>query len=272
MLFGTAGIPISTEKRNTENGIEQVRKLNLDAMELEFVRSINITKQKAPDIKAAAKKHNIKLTCHAPYFINLNSLEKPKIHASINRILNSARIANLCGASSVTFHPAFYMKIDKEKVYETVKKNMEIIIKTLKDESNPITVRPETTGKATQFGDIDEIIKLSQELDNVQPCIDFSHLHARSGGKLNSFKEFKDIVGKVQDNLGKKAIKNLHCHVSGIAYSEKGEQHHLTLKQSDLKYKDLMKALKHCNGIIISESPNIEKDAQLLKSTYASFS
>ncbi len=42
LRFGTAGIPISTLQHNTINGIEQVRKLGLENMELEFVHSVNI--------------------------------------------------------------------------------------------------------------------------------------------------------------------------------------------------------------------------------------
>ena len=32
LRFGTAGIPITTEDRNTLNGVKQVRNLGLDAM------------------------------------------------------------------------------------------------------------------------------------------------------------------------------------------------------------------------------------------------
>ena len=53
-------------------------------------------------------------------------------------------------------------------------------------------------------------------------------------------------------------------------YGEKGEKHHLNLKESDLKYKELLKALKDfkVNGVAISESPNIEEDALLMKKEY----
>lgn len=78
LLFGTAGIPIKMEKRNTLEGIRQVRKLGLECMELEFVRQVNITKQKAPDVKKTAEENNIILTCHGQYYINLNSLDKEK--------------------------------------------------------------------------------------------------------------------------------------------------------------------------------------------------
>ena len=160
LLFGTAGIPLSTNG-DTIEGIRNVRKLGLDAMELEFVRSINISKEKAPEVKVTAKENDVILTCHAPYFINLNSLEKPKVHASISRILNSARVAWLCGAYSVTFHAGFYMKMDKEKVYRTIMERVSGIVETLKGEGNDVWIRPELTGKETQFGDLKELVKLA---------------------------------------------------------------------------------------------------------------
>ena len=64
LLFGTAGIPISTPERNTLNGIEHVRKLGLDCMELEFVHSVNISEEKAPLVKEAAERSNVLLSCH----------------------------------------------------------------------------------------------------------------------------------------------------------------------------------------------------------------
>ena len=54
LLFGTAGIPISAKGLGTIEGIGEVRKLGLDAMELEFVRNINITKDKTSEVKESA--------------------------------------------------------------------------------------------------------------------------------------------------------------------------------------------------------------------------
>ncbi|MCH8329285.1 MAG: hypothetical protein IIB81_02745, partial [Nanoarchaeota archaeon] len=137
-------------------------------------------------------------------------------------------------------------------------------------EENKIWIRPETTGKGSQFGNIDEILRLSQEFNNVMPCVDFAHVHARSGGKYNSYKEFCSILENIEKSLGKKGLENMHIHFTGIAYGEKGEKHHLNLKESDLKYKELVKALKDykVNGVAISESPNIEGDALLVKGVY----
>lgn len=270
LLFGTAGIPLNSKGSTTAEGIANVKRLGLGAMELEFVRSVNITKEKAPEVKKSAEKNNIILTCHAPYYINLNSLEKAKLKASIYRILNSARVANLCGAWSVCFHPGFYQKSTKEEAYKRVREAIKEISNTIKNENNNIWIRPETTGKESQFGNLDEILNLSNEFNNVMPCIDFAHFHARTNGKYNSYKEFCEILEKVEKKLGKKGLENMHMHITGIAYGEKGEKHHLTLKESDLKYKELIKALKDfkVKGIAISESPNIEEDALLVQKLF----
>ena len=270
LLFGTAGIPLKSNPRTTGDGIRHVKKLGLDSMELEFVHSVNISKEKAPDIKKIAEESNIVLTCHAPYFINLNSLEKAKIKASIDRILNSARIANLCGGYSVCFHAGFYMGQEPKKVYDEIKRNLKEIVSTLKKEGNNIWIRPETTGKETQFGNVDEILQLSQELDNVMPCVDFAHFHARTNGKYNTYNEFAGILEAIEKKLGKKGLENMHMHITGIAYGPKGEKNHLTLMESDLKYEELLKALKDfkVKGVAISESPNIEEDALLMKKVY----
>jgi deoxyribonuclease IV len=124
LRFGTAGIPISADPRTTTDGIIQNKKLGLGSFEMEFVHSVNITAEKAPVVKKTAEQSDIILTCHAPYFINLNSLEKEKIRASINRILNSARILNLCGGYSVCFHAGFYGTVERPKVYDTIKGNI----------------------------------------------------------------------------------------------------------------------------------------------------
>lgn len=270
LLFGSAGIPIAAKGGTTEEGIRTLTKIGLDGMELEFVHSVNIREGKAPLIDKARKEEGQVLTCHGQYYINLNSLEKEKIEASKYRILNAARIANLCGAFSMTFHAAFYMKQDPYKVYANVKSALKEITKKLQDEGNPIWVRPETTGKQTQFAGLPELLQLSQEIEQVRPCIDFAHLHARTNGEVNSYDEFCDVLGQVEKALGREALDTMHMHVSGIAYGEKGEKHHLILKESDLKYRELLRALKEfkVKGMLICESPNIDTDALLLKRTY----
>lgn len=268
--FGSAGVPTIVKSRNTVEGVGVLKKIGLDCMELEFVHGVRMPESMAKEVNKIREREDIILSAHGPYFINLNSLEKEKKIASVKRILDTARISNLCGASTITFHAAYYMKMGKEEVYKVVKHEMEEIIEVLKNEKNKVWVRPELTGKETQWGDLQELIRLSQDVSQVLPCIDFSHLHARYNGKYNSYDEFRSVLVELERELGKEVIHNMHIHVSGINYSAKGERNHLMLKESDLKYVELLKALKDfgARGIVISESPDPAEDAILLKKTY----
>jgi len=270
LLFGTAGIPISTDPSSTINGIKQVRSLGLGCMELEFVRNVNISKEIAPEVRRTSKENNVVLSAHGSYFINLNAKERAKLQGSIKRILQAAKILHLCGGISLVFHAGYYMGDDKKEVYKRIKKSIENIVSVLKSEGIRIYVRPETSGRETQFGTLEEVLQLSNELDQVMPCVDFSHLHAHYGGKFNSREEFHSILSQIEKALGKKGIENMHIHMSGIEYTSKGERKHLNLKQSDFKYHELLKVWKEfgAKGIVISESPNIEEDALLLQETY----
>ncbi|MBI2175984.1 TIM barrel protein [Candidatus Woesearchaeota archaeon] len=269
LLFGTAGIPIAAKGTDTASGIKAVKELGLDAMELEFVQSVNISRENAPKIKAVAGEENVVLTCHAPYYINLNAVEDAKLEASKKRLVKAAQVAEMCGGVSVAFHPGYYLGKSKEKAYETVKKELKAVVAKLKNSGCKITVRPETTGKRSQFGDLHEILRLCQEIEQVMPCIDYAHMHARESNN-NSHGEFCDILAAVEKALGKEALKEMHIQIAGVNYSDKGELNHLTLKDSDLQYKEMVASWKEFNiaGIVISESPNIEGDALMLKGIY----
>lgn len=270
LRFGTAGVPRSTKGTSTEDGIKRIRELGLDHMEMEWVHQVRVNPAIAERIKAVAEENDVTLTAHGPYYINLNSQEPDKLSASVKRVLDTARQGFLCGAKSVLFHAAFNMKMDPEEVYSVVKEQMKNILATLTKEKIKIDIRPELTGKNTAWGSLDELIRLSKELKGVKPAIDFSHQHARTGGAYNSYKEFCEILEKLKAGLGVNILKDMHIHVSGIMYSDKGEKEHLNLVNSDFNYKDLIKALVdyHVEGWLVCESPNLEEDALLLKETY----
>ena len=271
LRFGTAGIPISANSNlNTAGSLNLLRKLNLDSMELPFVHSVFLNEMTAQTVAKESKQNDILLTAHGSYYINLNAKELQKISTSRNRVLQAAHIGRTAGAWSLTFHAAYYLGMEKETVYENVKFQIKKIIDELQEVNNDIWIRPETTGKPTQWGNYKEILKLSQEVEQVMPCIDFAHLHARTNGKYNTKAEFQQVLENVEKSLGKEGLNNMHIHMSGINYGEKGEKNHLYLKDSDMNYKDLMKALKEfkVKGVVISESPNLEEDALLMKKAF----
>lgn len=270
LLFGTGGVPVSAQSRSTEAGIERIAELGLGCMEVEFVQGVKMSPEVAVSVGKLAASKKVVLTAHGPYFINLNAAEPQKIHMSKQRILQTARIAALFGAKSVTFHAAFYMKSTPADTYTTVKKHLQDVVNILRREGNTVSISPEVTGKPSQFGTIEEILQLSSEIEGVLPCVDFSHWHARTG-KANSYREFMDILDQIERKLGRQALDNMHIHLSGIAYGKKGEIKHLMLPDSDFKYAELLKALKErrAKGVVICESvPYLENDALLLQQTY----
>lgn len=271
LLFGTAGIPHSVRARSTTGGIERLRELGLDCMEVEFVQGVKMGEAAARVVHQAARENGIRLSAHAPYYINLNAHEEDKLNASQGRLLQAARIGNLCGAESVVFHAGFYLKDPPEQAYQRIKSMLERAVAQLRQEGNHIVLRPELTGKFTQFGTVDELLSLSAGVEGVAPALDFSHLHAR-GGECNSYAEFVDLLRRVEAGLGPQALKQVHIHLSGIEYTKAGERRHLDLKVSDMRYRELMRALKDLGveGMLICESPNLEEDALLLKETYSS--
>jgi deoxyribonuclease-4 len=273
ILFGPGGIPKSAESQTNEGGVLRCAELGLGCMELEFVYGANITAEQAGKTRAAALANGIKLSAHAPYFINLNSKDERKEAASVRRILSSARKGAAAGADRVVFHAAFYMKDDPEAVFLKVKNHLADIREILvKEKLGRVELRPELTGKPSQFGSIEELIRLSREVEGVLPCIDFSHYYARCGGCNNKYDDFSRLLEAIGGKLGAVALQQLHIHLSGIECTAKGERRHLEAEKSDFNYRDALKVLKDfgAGGRVICESPNIEDDALLFKKTYIS--
>jgi deoxyribonuclease-4 len=270
LLFGTAGKPRSTPGESTVSALERIAELGLDCMELEFVKGVRMKEYDAVEVAKTARDHNIRLSAHAPYYINLNAREPEKIIASKERIVHAARIASICGALSVVVHTAFFMGDPPETAYPKIKQNLKDTLDMIEQEGIKITIRPEVMGKSSQFGTVDEIIRLCSELEGIAPCIDFAHNHALKGD-MNTYEEFSDVLGKIKSELGRSALDDIHIHCSGIKYGPKGELKHLDLEESDFNYKELLHALKdnEVKGLLICESPNLENDALLMQVYYS---
>lgn len=271
LLFGTGGTPHSSRSPSTASGIERIAELGLGCMEVEFVRGVRMNEKLAREAGHVAKKMGVKLTAHAPYAINLNAHERDKVIASRERIIQTARVASLLGAEGIVFHAAYYLNDPPPTVYARVKDVLQEMVTALQAEGNRVLLRPEVTGKGSQFGTVEEVLNLSAEVEGVAPCIDFAHWHARTG-RFNSYEEFVALLRQVEARLGRHALDHMHIHFSGIKYSKKGELGHLNLRDSDLRYEELLKALKELEvkGVVICESPNLEEDALLLQETYSS--
>lgn len=261
VYIGTAGIPISLMGKSTSEAITQLPSLGLNALELEFVRQIYIKKEFAKDLKPIAEKAKVKLSVHAPYFINLASQKKEVIGRSKGIILRCLEIADAAGASPVVVHVGYYSGRSKREAYELTKKGLIEIRKKYKGKVN---IGIENMGKQKSFGTLDEVISLSREIKGVVPVIDWGHHHARTNGGLKTEKDFEYILNRLKKEL---KIKQLHTHMTCLKYEKGNEKHHLSLEAKSPDYRLLAKVLKKRKEdiTIISESPILEKDALLFK-------
>ena len=272
-LFGTVGSPISTPKKpgGTAGGILRLHELKLGTLELAWVQSVRVRDETCAAIKATAAEVNLPLSVHAPYYINLNARTKELLKGGIDRLLAAARAGYKAGATDIIFHPGSYMAEDPAKVYPIARQRLAEVVDQLRAEKIDVTLRPETMGKSAMLGTLEETIQLSRDIEGVLPCLDFAHLHARRGdGSFNSYDEFMTALKLVASGLGQRGLSSLHIHLSGIDYGPKGEKKHLPLKEADLKYKELFKALIdiRAGGRILCESPLMEEDALLMQKTY----
>ena len=144
-------------------------------------------------------------------------------------------------------------------------------VQELHDMDNPIILRPETMGKPGLIGSLEDVLYLARNIDGVKPCLDFPHIHARSGGTShNSYESWSKLLTIYGKSLGNDALSDLHIHMSGIKYSTKGELKHLPLRDSDFDVLSLFKALKYfnCKGRILCESPILEEDALYMQALW----
>ncbi len=272
LLFGTAGVPNSTPKKNNPiEGVKQIHKLGLDCMQLEFAHGVRMKEEVSSGLRKVSYELGIPLTSHGPYYINLNAREQDKIDSSVERIIQTAKISDLCGAESMTFHAAFYMKDSPYDVFDLVEKSLNVIEERLGRLDIEIELRPELTGKTSQFGSLEELISLTKSINSCSPCMDFSHLYARTG-EFNSEDEFDMVLSRLKDEIGAQSLENMHIHISGISSNSKGDLKHLNLQESEFNWQALFKSLKKfdCKGYVICNSPNLEVDAVMIKDYYMS--
>jgi deoxyribonuclease-4 len=273
--FGTVGSPSSSPKKpgGSVGGILRLAELGLYAFELGWVQSVRVSEATCAEIKSTAINQDVLISIHAPYFINLNAdeAEWPK---SRQRLMDAAHYGNLAGATDIIFHPGSYFERPPAEVLPLAIQRLQGCLEELRAAGNPVTLRPETMGKRALLGSLEDCLAMSRALEGVEPCLDFAHLHARTGDRsLNSYAEWIQVLDDYANSLGQPSLSRLHIHLSGIAYGPKGEKEHLKLLDSDLRLEELLRALRDrgCGGRILCESPVLEDDALLMQQMWQVF-
>ena len=275
--FGPAGNSNSFAKagfKKTSDAPKWLENMGLDAFEYQCGRGINIGDETASLIGKNALDHNIKMSLHTPYFINLSSIDEVRMTKNIQYILNSAHVADLMGADRLVVHCGGLSKQTRQKAINHTKLNLKNMLEALDDNNySHIKMCIETMGKINVIGDLDEVCQIVATDDRLMPCIDFGHLNARCMGKVETFEDYENIFTKLEHMIGFERTSNLHAHFSKIEYSAGGEVRHLTFEDTiygpcfDPLAKSLVK--RNYTPIIICESAGTQaEDAKTMKNIY----
>jgi deoxyribonuclease-4 len=269
LRFGTSGIPLTSPRPRTVDGIRRARELGLDHLEMAWSNGVRMSDAAADEIAEVAREHDITLTAHAPYFVNLCGAREI-VARSRARLEEAGRLGERCGAGSFCFHAGFYGTLDPAEASRRVQRELVRVTTVLRRKRNTIDVRAELTGKASQLGSLDEVLAWSAAVPGVLPCVDFAHRYARDLGRHNRYDDFAATLAAIEATLGRAALDRLHVHMGGIEYGPRGERRHQPLRETKFRWRELLRALKdlRVGGWVVCESPNMEDDALLLKKTY----
>lgn len=271
--FGPAGRPIDFTGP-TPAIPAYLNSKGLDAFEYQAVRDVRISDDVAAQLKVQARKYDVSLSMHGPYYINLSSSKKGVIEKSINWLILAAKAAYKMGASIVVFHPGYYGDRSPSECLKLAIDSLKIVEEELNSRGiRNVYLGAETTGKKTQLGSLDEVILLTLEVGLVKPVIDWAHLHARALGEdIRDINDVLKVIGKLEENLGSSILKDLHMHYSKIEYGKGGEREHHVLEDENYgpEYSAVCKGLREAGvgGVLISETPLLDKDAIIMKELY----
>lgn len=269
--FGPAGKPI--QYKGAMLGVpEFLHSIGLDALEYQAVRGVRISELDAKALGDEAKKYDVALSLHAPYFINLAGSDET-IEKSIERLVQSARAAKWMGARPIVFHAAYYGGRGKEgalrSTIDALKKAVELC-EAEGIEKPPFS--PETMGRDAQLGTVGEVLAICSEVPGAVPTIDWAHIHARGRGSLKTVDDILKIIEQVE-KADSSYLKPLHTHFTKVEYGSAGEKKHHTLDEEDYgpDFSIVAQALVQAgvDAVVVSESPILEVDSLKMKEILA---
>ena len=268
--FGPAGVPRDFKelKLPVEEFPKYLREEGLDAFEYQATRwgpKPQMKRESAEKLGDNANEQDVWLTVHGSYFVNLCGKEET-IEASKNRLVACVTAAEWMGAHTVVFHPGFYGKRSREEALKLCTKAMKEVIERLKALGiTKVHIGPETTGKKSQLGSLNEILTLCESVEQTEPAIDWAHIHARDGGLIKTKDDYAKILDEIEKRHGTEAVKNLHVHYTPVEFTEKGEKVHHTIAEPEYgpsfrPFAELIHELD-LKPVVISESPVLDKDS-----------
>lgn len=278
--FGPAGNSESFYEDGLRSALEAPKWLNqkgLTAYEYQCGHGVRISDDAAGDLGAEAKKYDVTLSVHAPYYISLSSVEEEKRRRSVDYILQTLRAADRMGAGRVVVHSGSCGKITRREALDLAKNTLSEAIKAADENGfGHIRICPETMGKVNQLGNIEEVMELCSIDERLLPTLDFGHINAQSLGKFKTKEQLEYIFDLMENKLGIERASMFHSHYSRIEYTNSGEKKHHTMAETEYEpdFEPIAEiiAKREFHPIMICESAGTQaEDAIKMRDIYRSY-
>lgn len=252
--FGPSGNDIKFYADGNKSSVDAPRwlaSMGLNAYEISFGRGIRMTDKTAEVIGRQAATHDVKISVHAPYYINLANRES--LEKNYHYIQRSLQLLGLMGGDRLVIHVGSQMQMTREEALQNCRESLQIILGRLLDEGfKDFWLCLETMGKYTQIGNLDEICELcALDPQHLMPTVDLGHMNCLAQGQMDLSRVFEQLQNFPQ----------VHFHISFIEFGAKGEIRHVTLADDKFSF-DLdtvmhFLSLRPGNDTVICESDSI---------------
>lgn len=263
--------------KSTQQAPKWLHSLGLNAFEYSFGRGVSMSDETASSIGGGMKEYGIELSVHAPYYINLANTEDQKALNSFGYILQSLDKLSVLGGTRCIIHSGTLSGSVRSDALKLIYKRMDELLKIIETRGlTHMTICPETMGKYSQIGTVEEISALCTLHPMLIPCLDFGHINSYMQGGLKTKDDFKRVADTVFETLGENKAKRIHIHFSKIKYGAAGEIHHLNFSDEESSlfgpdFEPLAEILREYNmePVVICESTdNMAEDALEMKNIY----
>lgn len=270
-IFYDAGFKKSTDAPKF------LKKLGLNAYEYSFGRGFTMGEEKAIKLGEQGVLNKVKISLHAPYYINFANPSDEMIQKSINYVKKSVEYLQYFQGEKIVVHTASTGKMTRQQALDRINVTLKECLKQVKQDFDMTSkyICLETMGKYQQIGTYEEIINLCTMDEIFIPAFDFGHINCVMQGGLKTQEDYEKIFNYSFEKLGEFKTKNCHIHFSKIEYGAKGEIKHLDFSDNIYgpEFEPLAKAIKKLNltPSIICESKNkMMEDALTIKQIYDS--
>ena len=278
VLFGPSGCGNEFYEQGHKSILEVpewVKNYGLDAYEYSFGHGYNMSSELANKAGQLFKEHDIKLSLHAPFYINFANPDEVMYQKTQGYIYTGIKFLRAFGADRLIFHPASCGKLKREEALELTNKRFDETFNKMDEEGilDGLLLCPETMGKTMQIGTYSEVVDLCKVNEHLVPTFDFGHINSLEQGSLKTKDDYKRILDYCIEKLGFDRTNNCHIHFSKIQYGAKGEIKHLNYDDSIYgpEFDPLAEVLVEYNlspRVICESMDKMPHDALIMKKIY----